>query len=282
MPVKDAHLDWRTLNRKNWDERVPVHFGPGGYDLSSQRAGRGRLDTIVEAELSSVAGLRVLHLQCHLGDDSIALSQRGAAEVVGVDFSAPAIEAATSLAAECGVTNTRFVLSDVLEAPTALPGEVGSFDLVFTTWGTVTWYPDVARWGQVVGHFLRPGGALYFADMHPAAAVFDGLADQADADARPGWLVPYFGRAPQVFDDPTDYANAEARLANSRTVNWSHPLADILGSLRAAGLALDWLHEHPRLTWKLFPGLVQDADQLWTWPGRPWLPLAVSLRAVRL
>jgi len=38
---------------------------------------------------------------------------------------------------------------------------------------------------------------------------------------------------------------------------------------------------HPRLTWRLFPGLVQDANRHWTWPGRPWLPLAVSLRATR-
>jgi SAM-dependent methyltransferase len=281
MPPTDADADWRALNRANWDERVPVHLGPGGYDLSSQRAGRGRLDAIVDAELGPVAGLRVLHLQCHIGDDSIALAQRGAAEVVGVDFSAPAVEAARALAAECGAANARFVLSDVLEAPAALPAEAGAFDLVFTTWGTVTWYSDIARWGQVVGHFLRPGGALYFADMHPAAAVFDGLADPADGEARPGWLMPYLGRVPQIYDDAVDYADPSTRLVNSRTVVWLHPLADILGALRDGGLALDWLREHPRLTWRLFPGLVQDTDRLWTWPGRPWLPLAVSLRATR-
>ncbi len=114
-----------------------MHLGPGGYDVSSQRAGRGRLDAISEAELGSVVGLRVLHLQCHIGDDSIAIAQRGAAEVVGVDFSPPAVQAAQALAAECGVANARFVLSDVLEAPAALPGEAGKFDLLFTTWGTI-------------------------------------------------------------------------------------------------------------------------------------------------
>jgi SAM-dependent methyltransferase len=281
MSRTDGAGDWYALNRANWDERTAVHLGPDGYDVSSQRAGSGRLDAISEAELGPVTGLRVLHLQCHIGDDSIAIAQRGAAEVVGVDFSPPAVQAAQALAAECGVANARFVLSDVLEAPAALPGEAGKFDLVFTTWGTIGWYPDIARWGQVVGHFLRPGGALYFADMHPAAAVFDGLANPGDTEARPGWLMPYFGRAPQVFDDLTDYADPSARLVNSRTVSWLHPLADILGALRDAGLQLDWLHEHPRLTWQLFPGLVREADGLWTWPGRPWLPLAVSLRAVR-
>ena len=83
----DMAQDWRALNRANWDERTAVHLGPGGYDLSTHRAGRGRLDPIVEGGLGPVAGLRVLHLQCHIGHDTVALAQRGAAEVVGVDFS---------------------------------------------------------------------------------------------------------------------------------------------------------------------------------------------------
>lgn len=271
--------DWRALNLANWEERTAVHLGPDGYDLSSHRAGRGKLDAIVEAELGPVAGLRVLHLQCHIGDDSIALAQRGASEVVGVDFSAAAISAAAGIARECGVANARFVEADVYAAPQVLAAEAGSFDLVFTTWGTITWLPDVEAWARVVAHFLRPGGSLYFADLHPVAAVFDGLADAADTEGRPDWLLPYFGRVSQVFDDPVDYADPSSPLVNSRTVNWVHPLSDILAALWTAGLQLDWLHEHSGLPWRCFPGLVRDADQLWSWPGRAWLPLAISLRA---
>jgi SAM-dependent methyltransferase len=273
--------DWRALNRANWDERVAYHLGPGGYDQSSHRAGAGRLDAIVESELGPVAGLRVLHLQCHTGDDSIAIAQRGAAEVVGVDFSLPAVEAARSLAAEVGAGKASFVLADLYDAPSALPGRAGGFDLVFTSWGTICWLPDIAGWARIVAHFLRPGGALYFADAHPVARGFDGLAAPDDAEGRPGWLIPYFDRAPQHFDDPTDYADPAARLVNSRMVEWMHPLGAILDALRGAGLRLEWLHEHARLTWRLFPGLVRDAERMWTWPGRPWLPLALSLRAVR-
>jgi SAM-dependent methyltransferase len=271
--------DWRALNRANWDERTAVHLGPGGYDLSSHRAGSGRLDAIVEAELGPVEGLRVLHLQSHLGDDSIAIAQRGAAEVVGVDFSPPAVAAATALAAECGAWQVRFVESDLYAAPQALPGREAGFDLVFTTWGTIGWLPDIRAWAGVVAHFLKPGGSLYFADAHPAAQVFDGGTEEGEA--QPAWFVPYFEREPILYDDAVDYAEGAARLANSRTVVWMHPLAEILGALRAAGLRLDWLQEHPRLAWRMFPGLVRDADRLWTWPGRAWLPLALSLRAVR-
>jgi SAM-dependent methyltransferase len=270
-----------ALNRANWDERTPIHLGPRGYDLAPHRAGRGRLDALVEAELGPVAGLRVLHLQSHLGDDSIALAQRGAAEVLGVDFSPAAVAAATRLAAECGAAAVCFVEADALRAPDALPAEAGRFDLVFTSWGTVCWLPDIGAWARSVAFFLRPGGALHFADAHPLIRCFDAPGGTLDAAGRPGLAIPYFDRAPQVFDDPSDYMDEAAVLANSRTVEWMHGVGDILGALRAAGLRLDWLREHPRLAWRMFPHLVRDAGGMWTWPGQPWLPLALSLRAVR-
>lgn len=271
--------DWRRLNQANWDERTAFHLGPRGYDLSSHRAGRGRLDAIVEAEIGDVSGLSILHLQCHLGDDSVALAQRGAKRVVGVDFSPPALAAARRLAAECGLTNARFVLSDVLAAPAALPDEAGAFDLVFTSWGTICWLPDLDAWAAAIAFALRPGGALYFADMHPVARVFD---DEGDgADGFPGRRFPYFEPGPWHFDDPADYMDAEARLTNTLTVEFQHPLTAILAALRGAGLRLDWLREHPGLVWKPFAGCARDAQGLWTWPDRPWLPLALSLRAVK-
>jgi SAM-dependent methyltransferase len=269
--------DWRELNRANWDERVAVHLGPAGYDLGPLRAGRGRLNAIEEAELGPVAGLRVLHLQCHFGKDSLVLAQRGA-EVTGLDFSGPAVEAARTLAAELGLA-ARFVQADLYDAPAAIPGPA-SFDLVYTTWGTIAWLPDVARWARVVAHFLKPGGALYFADAHPAALVFDDMAG-VDAQGRPGWFAPYFGRGPMVIDDPSDYADPAANLANARQVVWLHPLGDVLDALREAGLRLEWLREHPRVTWRMFRCLVRDPDGCWAWPDRPWLHLSVSLRAVR-
>lgn len=273
--------DALALKRANWDERVPIHLGPRGYHLAPHRAGAGRLDPLVEAELGPVAGLRVLHLQCHLGDDSIAIAQRGAAEVVGVDFSPAAVAAAARLAAECGVGHARFVLSDVLQAPQTLPQEAGRFDLVFVSWGTICWLPDIAAWARSIAFFLRPGGALYFADAHPLVRCFDTPGGVVDDAGRPALAIPYFDRAAQVFDDPADYMDATARLRNRRTVEWMHGLGDILGALRDAGLRLDWLREHPRLVWQMFPHLVRDAEGMWTWPDRPWLPLSVSLRALR-
>ncbi|MBR0657364.1 class I SAM-dependent methyltransferase [Plastoroseomonas arctica] len=273
--------NWRALNLASWEERTALHVGPRGYDLSSHRAGHGRLDRIVEAELGSVAGLRILHLQCHIGHDSIALAQRGAAEVLGVDFSPAAIAAARGLAAEVGATQARFIEADIGALPGLLPAEAGIFDLAFVTWGTIWWLPDIRRWAEVIAHFLRPGAALYFADAHPAALVFDDGVPGAHP-VLPGPLVPYFERTARVFDEPTDYADTEARVANSRTITWLHPLGDIISALCDAGLRLAWLHEHPAIAWQMFRTLVRGPDRLWTWPADAWLPLSVSLRAERV
>jgi SAM-dependent methyltransferase len=277
--VSGQPADWRALNRAQWDERTGIHLAEGSsYDLAPLRAGRGRLHAIEEAELGPVDGLRVLHLQCHFGADTLALAQRGAT-VVGLDFSSAAIEAARGLATELGLADrARFVLADLYEAPAAL-AEPASFDLVYVTWGTLCWLPDVAGWAKVVAHFLKPGGRLYHAEVHPAAWMLDD--EVALPDGRPGWFVPYFHRAPIPLHDPRDYADPKARLANADKVEWLHPLSDILNGLIGAGLTLDWLHEHPSLPWQLFRVLERRGEGDWQWPDRPWLPLAVSLQATR-
>lgn len=269
--------DWRELNRASWEERTALHLGPDGYDLGPLRAGRGRLDAIVRAELGPVAGLRVLHLQCHFGEDTLILAQQGAAAVVWLDFSASAVAAARGLAEELGLADrARFVEADLYDAPRAIP-ERGGFDLVFVTWGALCWLPDLPGWARIAAGFLRPGGRLYLAEGHPVAQVFDDTAETSDG--KPGWFVPYFQREALVLDNPADYAVPGARLRHARTHEWMHPVGEVLGALNDADLALEWLREHPRVTWRMFRNLVRDADGLYAWPDRPWLPLAYSLSA---
>jgi SAM-dependent methyltransferase len=276
MTVSDP--DWRSANRANWDERVAIHLGTPSYELESLRAGRGRLNPIEEAELGPINGLRVLHLQCHFGRDSLILASRGAT-VVGLDFSPPAIAMARELAAELDLAErARFVEADLYEACSAIP-EPNAFDLVFVTWGAINWLPDIRRWAEIVAHFLKPGGVLYLAEGHPAALVLDDAARRESA--MPGWFVPYFSHKALVFDDPRDYADEAARLTNVRTYEWLHPLGAIVTALIEAGLTLRWLHEHDAVPWRMFELLVEDAQRMYRWPDRPWLPLAFSLRAER-
>ena len=269
---------WKAANRAHWDEKVALHIGPRGYDLTSLRAGRGRLNAIEEAELWPVDGKRILHLQCHFGADSLKLVQRDAT-VVGLDFSAAAIDAARQLASELGLADrARFVEADLYDAPKAIP-EPAEFDMVFVTWGSIGWLPDIRRWAEIVAHFLKPGGSLYLADAHPTAMVFDDAASLPDG--RPGFFAPYFSREPVVMEEAHDYIDETTTVVNATTHTWIHPISDIISSLLAAGLTLDWFHEHEAVTWRMFGILVRDAERLWRWPDRPWLPLAFSLRATR-
>ena len=270
--------EWYRANRANWDERVRVHIGPGGYDLSDLRAGHGKLNTIEEAELPPVDGKRVAHLQCHFGADSLTLAQRGA-EVVGLDFSAPAIEAARELADELGLVNrARFVHADLYDALAAISPPHG-FDMVFVTWGAICWLPDISRWARIVAALLHPGGSLYLAEGHPAAYVFHDAA--RSPDGMPGVFAPYFSHEPVIDAEGSDYVDPNARLANATIYNWIHPLGDVITSLIAAGMTLDWLHEHDAVPWRMFRILVKAASGLYRWPDKPWLPLAFSLCATR-
>ena len=126
--------NWRAFNRANWDERVKIHLAAESYDLGPLRNGRGKLTPIEEAEIGPVDGLRILHLQCHFGRDTLTLAQHGAT-VVGLDFSVHAIAAARALATELGITErAHFIEADLYDAPQAVPG---SFDLVFVNWSAV-------------------------------------------------------------------------------------------------------------------------------------------------
>jgi SAM-dependent methyltransferase len=161
--------DWFALNLANWNERVPIHLNapPLHYDLDPLRNGTEHLDAIATDILGPVDGLRVLHLQCHFGKDTLTIAQQGAS-VTGLDFSPPAIAAARSLAADLGLTDrARFVQANIYDAETAI-NEPGSFDRVFASWGALVWLPDIPAWARIVSSFLKPNGFLALAEAHPA------------------------------------------------------------------------------------------------------------------
>ncbi len=284
MSVDLRSGEWLDDNRANWDERVPVHLGAGSmYDQQPLRDGRSVLDPIVSAMLArrfpdGVDGLRMLHLQCHFGSDTLSLANLGA-NVVGIDFSRPAVDEARRMAAELGLDDdrARFVEANVYEAREALP-EPGAFDAVFTTWGTIGWLPDVAEWARIIAWFLKPGGSLVFADGHPTAFVFDG---DGAADGMPAFMYPYGNPEPDIVVDGSDYADPDAELVNQRTWEWMHPMDEIHGALRGAGLAIHDFREHYRVPWRIYPRTVDAGDGMYRWPDRPWLPLSYSIEAVK-
>jgi 2-polyprenyl-3-methyl-5-hydroxy-6-metoxy-1,4-benzoquinol methylase len=157
--------DYVEVNRANWDSRVSHHVS--GYDLDSFRSDSAHLSHVVQFDLprlGSIAGLDVVHLQCHIGTDTLSLARLGAKSVTGLDFSRPALEVATRLAADCGA-EIDYVESELYSAVDVLGA--GRFDLVYTGIGSLGWLPDIRRWGEVVGALLRPGGRLFIREYHP-------------------------------------------------------------------------------------------------------------------
>ncbi|PIE07270.1 MAG: SAM-dependent methyltransferase [Rhodobacterales bacterium] len=277
--MADLPEDWRAANRAAWDERVGIHLRSEDYDLAPLRAGRGVLQPIEAAEMGDVAGLKIAHLQCHFGRDSLVLAQQGA-EVVGLDFSAEAIRTARALAQELGLAErARFVEADLYDAPDALRAEA-PFDRAFVTWGAIGWLPDLAGWARVVAGLLRPGGRLYLAEGHPLAMVFD-TREGDDGEGRPLWSYPYMDFAISKDEAPVDYTGDGPALEASHEYWWDHQLGDILTALAGAGLRLDWLHEHDAVPWRLFSVLEAAPGGMFRWPGKRWLPLSFSLSATR-
>jgi SAM-dependent methyltransferase len=264
------------INRQNWDERAVIHArdSTGDYMLDRFRAGEDALHTIEAAELGDIAGRRVLHLQCHIGRDTLCLVRRGAA-VTGLDFSSSALDVARRLSVETGLAAT-FVQGTVDDVPRLTPGP---FDLVFTTWGTICWLPDVRAWARVIAAVLAPGGELYFADAHPGFLLLE---------QRDGRLVPTYdfetpADRPLEFASATTYTGDPTIMAHQATREWIHPLSAILGGLIDAGLSITQFREHEVLPWQGLPCLVPASDRLWRLPdGHPRLPLSLSLRAKKL
>jgi SAM-dependent methyltransferase len=260
--------EWRETTRGWWDERVPIHVGSDLYDVEGFLAGRSALHDFVVDEVGDVEGATLVHPQCHFGLDTLSWARRGA-RVTGVDFSAPAIAAARELAERAGL-DAEFVLGDVYDAAALVGGR--RFDVVFTGMGALNWLPDVERWARVMAALLAPGGRLHLTESHPIANVF---ADDALTIAH-----PYFKPEGFVWDDDGgSYADPAAATANNRTIEWSHGIGAVVSALAAAGLRVEWVHEHPFTFFSGWPFLVRDG-RLWRLPDDiPSLPLMYSLLA---
>jgi SAM-dependent methyltransferase len=265
---------WRQANLSVWNNRAALHIrdATGFYDVEGFLAGRDTLCPIEASEIGDVTGKRLLHLQCHFGLDTLSLARRGAV-VTGLDFSPVAIEGARDLALKANLPAT-FVQADIYDARAAVQGR---FDVVYTSWGTICWLPDIRGWAKAVAGMLAPGGVFHFVDTHPSAQVLD---------ERDGRLVPTYGwrtpmEVPDAFVETKTYTGDDLKEAMT-DYNWIHPLSDIVTSLIETGLTLEFLREHEVLPYRLFPSMVPAGDGMFRLPdGAVPIPLSFSLKAAK-
>jgi SAM-dependent methyltransferase len=266
---------WMHANRAWWDEHATIHLrdASGFYGVDRFRAGQDPLLDIVSDEIGDVRGKRIAHLQCHIGIDALCLARRGAI-VTGLDYSAAAITAAQSLATENNLSAT-FVCGNVYDAPQLLAGK---FDIVYVSWGSLNWLPDIWDWADVVGALLAPGGYLYLVEQHPSFATLK----EFDGQLHPfySWRTPI--DRPVVTEVESTYSGEQQRLEYTRRHEWEHPLSDIIGAITEAGLWLAYLREHEVLPWKRFSMMVPARIGFFCMPeDRATLPLSFSLKAFK-
>lgn len=266
-----VHGDWLRRNRENWDDRVRIHAASDFYDLPGFRAGACTLRPFEISEVGDVTGRRLLHLQCHMGQDTLSWARRGA-HVTGLDFSAEAIRTAQDLARDTGLTDrARFVVSDVHAAREALGGE--RFDIVYTGLGALVWLPDLGEWAEVVTGLLEERGTLYLAEFHPLTELLAEDAKTIEND--------YFRYRGEARDLPYTYTDGPP-LQKTVTVEWQHPLGDVVTALARAGLRIEFLHEHDTLVFRRFPAMETCAGGGFRLPQEhPSLPLMYSIRATK-
>lgn len=262
---------WVAANRAWWDERAPSHAESEFYDLEEFRRKPDRLRPFEADELGvDPSGLDLLHLQCHLGTDTLSWARRGA-NVVGLDFSAPALDTARALAADLGVGDrAEFVHADVYDAVDALGGRV--FDVVYTGVGALTWLPDIERWAEVAAALIKPDGVLYVVEIHPFMWTW------ADSD-EPELQFPYFGDV-ESHDAYGSYSDRSLETKHNHVFEHNWSIGPVISAVVRAGLVVEHVAEHEIGMEQRWPFMLRDEDGFWRMPpDRPSIPQLWSLRA---
>lgn len=235
--------NYLEINKASWNKRTATHVESDFYDNESFINGKNSLNEIELALLGDIKGKTVLHLQCHFGQDTISLSRLGA-KAVGADISDKAIEVASELATKEGA-DAKFICSDIYDLPNHLEEQ---FDIVFTSYGTIGWLPDLQKWASVVAHFLKPNGRFIMADFHPVVWMYDYDFNNV--------AFKYSKSDPIIESIEGTYAQTDANI-QLKTVSWNHGLGELLTSLITNGITIQQFQEFDYSPYACFNGLTE-------------------------
>ncbi|WP_233221393.1 class I SAM-dependent methyltransferase [Streptomyces carminius] len=273
-------------NQANWDARTPVHSASRFYDLAG--AGTGPEDVLAWSarwfapreweDLGDLTGTDAVHLQCHLGTETLALAARGA-RATGLDLSPASVAAARELAARTGLA-VDYRQGNVYDAVELLGGQ--RFDLVYTGKGALHYLPDLDRWARVVAGLLRGGGRAYVVEFHPLLHSLGDMPEEGEGDElllRHDYLG---GRGPRHRRVRHSYTDGPPVGGAADSYEWAHGLGETVGALVRAGLTVTRLTESEELPWPRWPRMVRTDSGWWRLPDdRPRIPLMYALLATR-
>lgn len=239
--------NYLEINRQSWNKKVDIHLYSEFYDQQGFLAGNSSLNEIELKLLGNLEGKTVLHLQCHFGQDTISLTRLGA-QATGVDLSDKAIETAQKIAKETH-SNAQFICCDIYDLPNHLNEQ---FDVVFTSYGTIGWLPDLDKWAKIIAQFLKPNGKFVFVEFHPIVWMFD---DDFEKIA-----YNYSNTGPIVETYEGTYAEKSADLSQEY-VMWNHGISEVVNSLISNGMELNSLDEFDYSPYNCFRKTIEFAPK---------------------
>ena len=247
--MPDMLQQYFDSNKMLWNKRAEVHFNSEFYNVSAFKEGKSSLNNIEIEEMGDVVGKTLLHLQCHFGMDTISWAKLGAV-ATGLDFSETAIHLARLLANQLG-EKVNFVCCNVYDAQQHLDEK---FDIIYTSYGTIGWLPDLKKWANVIYDLLKPGGRFYIVDFHPIIWMFDQNFEH--------FKYSYFNSGEPIIEESGSYAVKDPSLQN-KEYGWNHGLGEIIGALINSGLQLLLFNEHSYSPYNCFNNLVETEPGKW-------------------
>ncbi len=265
----ENHNEYFEANRQHWNQRTTVHKDSDFYDLKGFLAGRNVLAEIELNEMGNhVAGKSLLHLQCHFGLDTLSFARMGA-KVTGVDLADEAIKTAQQITIDAGL-EANFVCCNVYDTRQYVND---TFDMVFTSYGTIGWLPNLDKWAKVIADSLNKGGTFYMADFHPVVWMFD--------DNFTKLQYPYANSGVLAFENQGTYTDREADISG-KEYGWNHSISEILNALISNGLELQFFNEHNYSPYPCFSNTVEVAPKRWQIKGLEGIiPMVYSLKAIK-
>lgn len=239
--------NYLEINRQSWNKRTDAHLKSEFYDMEGFLKGKSSLNDIELKLLGDIKGKSILHLQCHFGQDTISLSRLGA-KATGVDLSDKAIESAQKITAETQ-SDTQFVCCDIYNLTNHLDSE---FDIVFTSYGTIGWLPDLDKWAKIISRFLKPGGRFVFVEFHPVVWMFDNDFEKI--------FYRYFNSGAIIETESGTYADKTADITQEY-ITWNHSLSEVINSLIQNNLEINSLNEYDYSPYNCFNKTIEPEPQ---------------------